>query len=54
MQKTNAPCYECKVRHDGCHSHCGPYRRWQRQREELRKLKEGAHLCAPPHRKDDD
>lgn len=48
---TQAPCLDCTNRHSGCHGKCDRYISFTHKREELKKLKEKARLCEPPHRK---
>lgn len=32
----NAPCKDCKERHDLCHSHCEKYLKWKKQHDEAK------------------
>ena len=32
-----APCYQCEIRHVGCHSTCELYNSWKSDREEVKR-----------------
>lgn len=38
-KEMKSPCFNCKVRHQSCHTECEKYKEYQRKVKEMRELK---------------